>query len=230
MLLRSSQPSGLPELGEKGELLGNYFSMKETPGDLTLPPWLQVSRASWWASSSSKTPCGASLLEQSANNKKIAGMSSEGMGLPQWWVDTPPEAFAARGGEGIEGPHPPERTPPPNKPLETLPHADSSLGDVLVIELGYVYFRDRTGGPFRWKRRECVHHRGGGTLSRLLDMAARGRVWRRVPGIPRGGEGARRLCGQPAGPWPPAAHRPLPPPRDPGPGRHGCRGQLLQQL
>lgn len=70
-------------------------------------------------------------------------------------------------------------------------------------ELGYVYFRDPHGGHVPLERRECVHHRGGGHAQ---PPAGHGRravcEGAEVPGIPRGAEGARRLCGAASGPWP----------------------------
>lgn len=149
-------------------------------------------------------------------------------------MDTPPEAFAAPwgGGKGLKGPTLREHLRP-TKPLGHHPPThDSSLGDVLVMdELGYVYFRDRTGDTFRWKGENVSTTEVEGTLSRLLDMADVAVYGVEVPGIPRGGRDQAFVWSSQQGHGQPVAHRLLCRlPRDRGPGWHGCRGQLLQQL
>lgn len=57
-------------------------------------------------------------------------------------------------------------------------------GDVLVMdELGYLYFRDRTGDTFRWKGENVSTTEVEGTLSRLLDMADVAVYGVEVPGM-----------------------------------------------
>lgn len=124
--------------------------------------------------------------------------------------------------EGIEGPHP-ERTPPPNQaPGPPLTTRLFSLGDVLVMdELGYLYFRDRTGDTFRWKGENVSTTEVEGTLSRLLDMADVAVYGVEVPGIPRGGRGQTCVRSSPRGHGQPAAHCPL---CRPPPGTEGRAG------
>ncbi|XP_039717373.1 long-chain fatty acid transport protein 4 [Pteropus medius] len=56
-------------------------------------------------------------------------------------------------------------------------------GDVLVMdELGYLYFRDRTGDTFRWKGENVSTTEVEGILSRLLDMADVAVYGVKVPG------------------------------------------------
>ncbi|CAO2598388.1 Long-chain fatty acid transport protein 4 [Lemmus lemmus] len=56
-------------------------------------------------------------------------------------------------------------------------------GDVLVMdELGYLYFRDRTGDTFRWKGENVSTTEVEGTLSRLLDMVDVAVYGVKVPG------------------------------------------------
>lgn len=81
------------------------------------------------------------------------------------------------------------------KPLDQAPGSlgtaspGPSLGDVLVMdELGYMYFRDRTGDTFRWKGENVSTTEVEGTLSRLLDMADVAVYGVEVPGIFRKGE------------------------------------------
>lgn len=50
-------------------------------------------------------------------------------------------------------------------------------------ELGYLYFRDRTGDTFRWKGENVSTTEVEGTLSRLLDMADVAVYGVEVPGI-----------------------------------------------
>ena len=50
-------------------------------------------------------------------------------------------------------------------------------------ELGYLYFRDRTGDTFRWKGENVSTTEVEGTLSRLLDMADVAVYGVGVPGI-----------------------------------------------
>lgn len=64
-------------------------------------------------------------------------------------------------------------------------------------ELGYLYFRDRTGDTFRWKGENVSTTEVEGTLSRLLDMADVAVYGVEVPGMCRqtqgvGGEASSR--------------------------------------
>lgn len=76
-------------------------------------------------------------------------------------------------------------------------------------ELGYLYFRDRTGDTFRWKGENVSTTEVEGTLSRLLDMADVAVYGVEVPGIPRGGRGQTCVRSSPRGHGQPAAHCPL---------------------
>lgn len=72
-----------------------------------------------------------------------------------------------------------------------------SLGDVLVMdELGYLYFRDRTGDTFRWKGENVSTTEVEGTLSRLLDMADVAVYGVEVPGMYGKAGGARDVWGK----------------------------------
>lgn len=95
---------------------------------------------------------------------------------------------------GLRGPSPASQNP--------------SLGDVLVMdELGYLYFRDRTGDTFRWKGENVSTTEVEGILSRLLDMADVAVYGVEVPGISVWE--VPGMCGDvPQGPLP-ATHRPL---------------------
>lgn len=76
-------------------------------------------------------------------------------------------------------------------------------------ELGYLYFRDRTGDTFRWKGENVSTTEVEGTLSRLLDMADVAVYGVEVPGTFVWGGGR---CHQGA---PRAAHCPLICPQEP---------------
>lgn len=95
-------------------------------------------------------------------------------------------------------------------------------------ELGYLYFRDRTGDTFRWKGENVSTTEVEGILSRLLDMADVAVYGVEVPGICVGG--ARCVWGgAPRGHCQQlivhsAAFR------NRGPGRNGSCGQPHGQL
>ena len=96
-------------------------------------------------------------------------------------------------------------------------------------ELGYLYFRDRTGDTFRWKGENVSTTEVEGTLSRLLAMADVAVYGVEVPGT-RGG-GRCRACvrrGRRGHRQPLTVHSATP--RKRGPGRHGRCGQPLRQL
>lgn len=91
--------------------------------------------------------------------------------------------------------HLPLDAPGPALPVQQVPGSGEAgrpqpcltrrpLGDVLVMdELGYLYFRDRTGDTFRWKGENVSTTEVEGTLSRLLDMADVAVYGVEVPGI-----------------------------------------------
>lgn len=149
-------------------------------------------------------------LNQGANNKKIAKdvfTKGDQAYLTGGWAPLPSPAHP-RQRVGLERngracPHlqrtPPQDSPSPDPysqadPWHPRPWATSragpssasqpSLGDVLVMdELGYLYFRDRTGDTFRWKGENVSTTEVEGTLSRLLDMADVAVYGVEVPGI-----------------------------------------------
>lgn len=61
-------------------------------------------------------------------------------------------------------------------------------------ELGYLYFRDRTGDTFRWKGENVSTTEVEGTLSRLLDMADVAVYGVEVPGIFVWAGGRYQVC------------------------------------
>lgn len=62
-------------------------------------------------------------------------------------------------------------------------------------ELGYLYFRDRTGDTFRWKGENVSTTEVEGTLSRLLDMTDVAVYGVEVPGTYGALGGARCVWG-----------------------------------
>lgn len=78
-------------------------------------------------------------------------------------------------------------------------------------ELGYLYFRDRTGDTFRWKGENVSTTEVEGALSRLLAMADVAVYGVEVPGT-RGGGRCRRVCGGAAGAIASRSLPTLPPP------------------
>lgn len=143
----------------------------------------------------------------------------------------------------MKGPPPPSEntTPVPTCPVKQIlgsyaagprPASYSApAGDVLVMdELGYLYFRDRTGDTFRWKGENVSTTEVEGTLSRLLAMADVAVYGVEVPGT-RGLVGvARHLWGGTSGGHDRPLTVPAATPRNRGPGRNGCCGQLCQRL
>lgn len=165
-------------------------------------------------------------LNQGANNKKIAKdvfKKGDQAYLTGGWARLP-RLLAPWGGEGgTEGAFshlqrtpprkPPRHTPPQATPLSPNSHS-CSPGDVLVMdELGYLYFRDRTGDTFRWKGENVSTTEVEGTLSRLLNMADVAVYGVEVPGT-WWGVGGRHVGGGTTGAVA-SAHCPLCCPQEP---------------
>lgn len=82
-------------------------------------------------------------------------------------------------------------------PPPTPPQTPTPPGDLLVMdELGYMYFRDRSGDTFRWRGENVSATEVEGALSRLLghgDVAVYGVA---VPGEASRGTGVGSAAGR----------------------------------
>lgn len=140
-------------------------------------------------------------LNQGASNKKIAKdvfQKGDQAYLTGGWALAP---LRWAGWREMKGPSPTFREYCPDCPSSSPPcqeilgshmvnwpkpcsYAPPPPGDVLVMdELGYLYFRDRTGDTFRWKGENVSTTEVEGTLSRLLDMTDVAVYGVEVPGI-----------------------------------------------
>ena len=228
---------GAPGLREKGGIAGGILVWRPQ-GDLTTPPLAAGEPGQLVGVIIQQDPLRRfdGYLNQGANDKKIAGdvfkkgdqAYLSGGWAPLWRPLLPP----GEGGRDCRAPHS-ENTSPQPSPWAPLPHTTPfsrwCAGDGRA---GLRVFPRPHGGHVPLERRERVHHRGGGHAQPPAGHGRRGRVRRRGARYPERREGPGVCAEQPAGPWP-ASHSPStlpPPPRDRGPGRHGCCGQLLWQL
>lgn len=183
-------------------------------------------------------------LNQGASNKKIAKdvfQKGDQAYLTGGWAPAPLGGRVERNEGAL--PHLQRRRPQsqpslsgrswgPPRPASPSPASYCApTGDVLVMdELGYLYFRDRTGDTFRWKGENVSTTEVEGTLSRLLDMADVAVYGVEVPGICGVVGGARHVWGGTT-----RGHHQLltvhaATPRNRGPGRNGRSGQPCRQL
>lgn len=182
--LRDSQGLCIPcQPGERGPYLVLRVAGVPTAPTPTQPEChlLQGNLAFSWARSTSKTLCGASMamLVTAPPTRRLPTACSERATAPTFQVRSRVAGLAVR----MQSPVQCARLP---------------AGDVLVMdELGYMYFRDRSGDTFRWRGENVSTTEVEAVLSRLLgqtDVAVYGVA---VPGKlgTRGGCGVQEPHG-----------------------------------